>query len=299
MPHSFPRFYIKNGALDALRVLSDSPIEQAEPFYYKHAFALLSRVPIAAVKSFLGRYSDGLNATKLLPAFMRYECQRAEKRRAVARMEDSKVGKMSSSAINRIHIEGNRSNEGNAVELSIDQINDEGPFSSFVDDETASIKYLEGAITLGCQSTAIYNYLVSLHAAMEDEVPLYRFLSTIVTPSFGKQSKQQSPLDISAALRVILKTGRHYRSAVKLYMGFGMRQRAVELAIKIDPTLARELARESVIPDEKKRLWLMIARDAAASEESSGGKDVVTKVLSVLDDCGPGVLSIEDVLPFL
>jgi len=133
---------------------------------------------------------------------------------------------------------------------------------------------------------------------MEDEAPLYRFISTIVTSSFSKQSKQQ-PLDMSAALRVILKTGRHYRSAVKLYMGFGMRQRAVELAIKIDPTLARELARESVVPDEKKRLWLMIARDAAASQESSGGKDVVTKVLSVLDDCGPGVLSIEDVLPFL
>jgi len=284
-----------NGALDALRVLSDSPIEQAEPFYYRYAFALLSRAPMAAVKSFLGRYSDGLNATKLLPAFMRYERQRAERRRTISRMEASKEGK-ESSGIESIQIEGSRTDELNAVEISIEDDNLKS-FLSFVDDENASIKYLEGAITLGCQNTAVYYYLVSLYVDMEDEAPLFRFLSTHVSPS-GKKHKQQSPLDMSAALRVILKSGRHYRSAVKLYMGFGMRQRAVELAIKVDPDLARELARESMALDEKKRLWLMIARDAA-SEESSGGKDVVAKVLSVLKDCGPDVLSIEDVLPFL
>ena len=43
-----------------------------------------------------------------------------------------------------------------------------------------------------------------------------------------------------------------------------MRQRVVEFAIKVDPAMARELARESMLPDEKKGLWLMIARDAAS-----------------------------------
>lgn len=77
-----------------------------------------------------------------------------------------------------------------------------------------------------------------------------------------------------------------------------MRQQAVELALKIDPSLARELARQSNDKDEKKRLWLMIARSAADSS-SKNGKDVVTRVVNVLKDCGRDVLSIEDVLPFL
>jgi vacuolar protein sorting-associated protein 18 len=42
----------------------------------------------------------------------------------------------------------------------------------------------------------------------------------------------------------------------------------------------------------------MIAKTAAVDGTSSG-KDVVSRVVSVLKDCGPDVLSIEDVLPFL
>lgn len=78
-----------------------------------------------------------------------------------------------------------------------------------------------------------------------------------------------------------------------------MRQQAVELALKVDPSLARELARQSNDKNEKKRLWLMIARSAADSGSSRNGKDVVARVVNVLKDCGRDVLSIEDVLPFL
>jgi hypothetical protein len=80
-------------------------------------------------------------------------------------------------------------------------------------------------------------------------------------------------------------------------MGFGMRQQAVELALKVDPSLARDMAREGTSEEERKRLWLMIARNAAG--DSRGTSDVVGKVVAVLKDCGPDVLSIEDVLPFL
>ena len=82
-------------------------------------------------------------------------------------------------------------------------------------------------------------------------------------------------------------------------MGFGMRQQAVELGLKVDPSLARELAQESVELEERKRLWLMIAKNAAAEGVNRADADVVSKVVSVLKDCGPDVLSIEDVLPFL
>lgn len=74
-----------------------------------------------------------------------------------------------------------------------------------------------------------------------------------------------------------------------------MRQQAVELALKVDPSLARELAQDSVELEESKRLWLMIARNAASEGVSGGDVDVVSKVVSVLKDCGPDVLSIEDV----
>lgn len=77
--------------------------------------------------------------------------------------------------------------------------------------------------------------------------------------------------------------------------GFGMRQQAVELALKVDPSLARELAQDSVELEERKRLWLMIAKNAASEGVSGGDVDVVSKVVSVLKDCGPDVLSIEDV----
>jgi hypothetical protein len=74
-----------------------------------------------------------------------------------------------------------------------------------------------------------------------------------------------------------------------------MRQQAVELALKVDPSLARELAQDSVELEERKRLWLMIAKNAASEGVHGGDVDVVSKVVSVLKDCGPDVLSIEDV----
>jgi len=283
----------KNGALDALRVLNDSPIEKAEPYYYKYALTLLCRAPMSAAKSFVARYTEGLCDTKLLPSFMHYEQRR--KSHAAARKVDPAATNTASSS------------------------------STFVDDENASIRYFEGVIKLGSRSRAIFNYLTSLYAGMDDEGPLFRFLSAHVPPatrsaaspvSIGggsgnvgdlllKQAEEEkkSPLDKSYALRTILRTGRHFRSAVKLYMGFGMRQQAVELALKVDPSLARELARRSEDKDEMKRLWLMIARNAAANEtpasSSQDGRDVVARVVMVLKDCGPDILSIEDVLPFL
>ncbi len=234
-----------------------------------------------AAKSFLARYTEGLSDTKLLPAFMHYEQRRT-------------------------------SNAGFLKAKSIDS-SGSSPYPTLVNDPNASITYMEGVIKLGSKSPAIYNYLVSLYAGIEDEGPLFRFLSTHVPPASSstiaidtgsisdimlKQAidEKKTPLDKSYALRTILRTGRHFRSAVKLYMGYGMRQQAVELALKVDPSLARELARQSDDRDETKRLWLMIARNAAANGTSSrDGKEIVSRVVKVLKDCGPDILSIEDV----
>jgi len=304
----------QSGARDALRILKDSPFETAEPFYYKYAPTLLARAPADACKAFLSGYAQGLSPTKLLPFIMNYERRREERRKSKRYRESNESKYDEPTEVERLQVEGSRSS-ADEVEVRIDLMT-LTQAQSFVDDESAVVKYLEGVIKVGCRSSAIYTYLITLYAKMEDEEPLFRFLAVHVPAAStvleankkilhtldGNRFEDitvSSPLDMSFALRTVLGTGRHFRSAIKLYMGFGMRQQAVELALKVDPTLARELARESIDADEQKRLWLMIARNAAAGVDNRGGRDVVTKVVSVLKDCGPDVLSIEDVLPFL
>jgi hypothetical protein len=304
--------YMQAGAQDALRILNDAPFEVAEPYYYKHASLFLSRAPVAASQSFLTRYSQGLSPAKLLPSIMHYEKMRAERKKTEGLRggaEETKSPDVSPKDVEQLRV------DADGVEIRFERP-DIHPARSFVDDENASINYLEGVINAGCRSSAVFTYLISLYTGMEDEEPLLRFLSAhIPAATTVLEANQKSlhagasmlldnglssaPLDMSYALRAVLASGRHFRSAIKLYMGFGMRQQAVELALNVDPALAREMARQSVDEDERKRLWLMIARNAAAGGDGRGGRDVVARVVSVLKDCGPDVLSIEDVLPFL
>jgi hypothetical protein len=275
-------------------------------------------VPSSTGDIFLSEYEKGLSPLRLLPSIMNYERTRTERAR-VRRAVESAHGKTSSlsgggveeskSGLD-VHVGPVGSSDG--FEMKLDS--DIGAASSFVDDSSVLIKYLEGVIRQGCRSSAVYRYLISLFVKLQDEEPLLAFLSnhiqsasTLTAASkramlagdhFNVDESGSVPLDMSYALRTVLGTGRHFRSAIKLYMGFGMRQQAVELALKVDPSLARELAQDSVELEERKRLWLMIAKHAA-SDGSVRGRDVVSRVVAVLKDCGPDVLSIEDVLPFL
>jgi len=297
----------QDGVVEALRILNEAPFEIAESLYYKHSSTLLARAPILAGKSFLSRYTHGLSPTRLLPSFMYYERLRIEKKRGKQLAEAAKgknpFASPNPKTVESVDVKGSRDFFGGGVEVQI--FSQSG---SFVD-EPVTTKYLEGVIKLGCQSSAIFSFLISLYVDMADEEPLYKFLSEHVPSAAAASEKAgrgalvgegfSGPLDMSYALRTILGTGRHFRSAIKLYMGFGMRQQAVELALKVDPSLARELAQDSVELEERRRLWLMIAKNAASEGISGGDVDVVSKVVSVLRDCGPDVLSIEDVLPFL
>ncbi|GMI34293.1 hypothetical protein TeGR_g7486, partial [Tetraparma gracilis] len=137
-----------------------------------------------------------------------------------------------------------------------------------------------------CKSTSIHNFLVTVYVSMSSEEPLFRFLT----------SPTSSCIDHAFALRTTLKSQRHHRSTVKLYMAMSMQKEAVELALKVDPVLARELAKGAVGATEKKRLWLMIAKSAATTP--NGTSSAVSAVIAELRASG-GSLSIEDVLPFL
>eukprot|EP00934_Nitzschia_sp_Nitz4_P005927 Nitzschia sp. Nitz4//scaffold11_size288233//23736//27629//NITZ4_000731-RA/size288233-snap-gene-0.39-mRNA-1//-1//CDS//3329533945//5917//frame0 len=310
----------QDGVMEALRILNEAPFEIAEPLYYKYASTVLASAPTMAGKSFLSRYTHGLSPTRLLPSIMNYERMRADRSRAkhVAQMAarrnpfsvSPRGGTEERKTMDTLDVgKGSSSMFGAGVEVQI--LHGISSVGSFVDDENVSRRYLEGVIKLGCRSSAIYSFLISLYVKLDDEEPLLKFLTTHVPAAAAVSEASRAaglafaedglsgPLDMSYALRTILGTGRHFRSAIKLYMGFGMRQQAVELALKVDPALARELAQDSVELEERKRLWLMIAKNAASEGVESADADVVSKVVSVLKDCGPDVMSIEDVLPFL
>jgi hypothetical protein len=227
---------LTNGALDALRVLNDAPLDKAEHYYYKHALTLLSRAPLDASKSFLKRYNEGLLETMLLPSFMQYERKRIEHKKSEGDLTTSKQSATMSDKIARraFEIEKSRTHGDGEMEIRINptsptQENNESMF--FVDEPEASVRYLEGVIKLGCRTRAVYNYLASLYANMDDEGPLFRFLSAHVPTDSSQISmgvselmlnqadkESSTPLDLSFVLRTILRTGKHMRSAVRLYM---------------------------------------------------------------------------------
>lgn len=209
----------QDGVVEALRILNEAPFETAESLYYKHSSTLLARAPTLAGKSFLSRYTHGLSPTRLLPSFMHYERLRAEKKRG-KQVAEAARGKnpftSNGKTVESVDTKGSRDFFGGGVEVQI--------FSqagSFVD-EPVTTKYLEGVIKLGCQSSAIYSFLISLYVDMADEEPLYKFLSEYVPSNKGRGAALvegfSGPLDMSHALRTILGTGRHFRSAIKLYM---------------------------------------------------------------------------------
>jgi hypothetical protein len=226
----------QDGVVEALRILNEAPFELAESLYYKYASTLLARAPVLAGKSFLSRYTHGLSPTRLLPSFMFYERLRGDRKRAkqVAQAakgknpfaSSAKEGVEESKTLESVDVAGSRDMFGSGVEVQI--LSQAG---SFVDDPSVSIKYFEGVIKLGCRSSSIYSFLISLYVEMTDEEPLYRFLSTHV-PSASVATEASTnaglwafsiesisgPLDMSYALRTILQTGRHFRSAIKLFM---------------------------------------------------------------------------------
>ena len=119
-----------------------------------------------------------------------------------------------------------------ASKVREDQEEEEGVSTLEDLQEEGVLRYLEGVVRLGCDSPAVHNHLLTLLAELEDEVPLFRYLTNLKSPP---------PLDLDFALLVILRTNRHHRSAVKVYVAQGKRSEAVELALKVDPGLAREI----------------------------------------------------------
>jgi hypothetical protein len=141
----------------------------------------------------------------------------------------------------------------------------------------------------GNRDPAIHNYLVSLYAHEEDEGPLLDFIDAhLEAPVF----------DYKYALR-LCHDQRKTRACVKIYAAMGQMQEAVVLALAIDADFAHSIVRDSetsltpaarhVDDEERKRLWLIIARHLIVNNKD------VSRAMTMLKPCD---LRLEDILPY-
>lgn len=144
--------------------------------------------------------------------------------------------------------------------------------------EHQAIRYLRQVVGSN-RDPAVHNYLLSLYAEQKDEDNLIAFLN-VPNPVF----------DLKYALRLATKFEKT-KSCVLIYSSMGLYEEAVDLALKIDPELAKYYA-DKPEDDEglRKRLWLKIARHVVEV-----GKDI-KKAMAFLHQCE--LLKIEDILPF-
>ncbi len=259
----------------ALNVLQKAPFDKAEPLVYRYSAVLVDADPEGTIKMWMEK--PELKPTKLIPALVRYSKHRRH------------------------------SGKPSAV----------GP--------DWAVTYLEHCIdTHKVQEPAIHNHLLALYAEQEkdrememeiqrkergeeggpspysleglESSPLLKFLS---------RPPNQRCFDVKYALRVFSQLGLQ-AACVKIYSSMGLFEEAVELALKVDPALARADASMPSSPEVRKRLWLQIARHEiqreAAEEktlghtEGRGAERTTPRALSILNECD--LLKIEDILPF-
>ncbi len=264
----------------ALNILKKAPFDKAEPLVYRYSAVLVDADPEGTIKMWIEK--PKLKPTKLIPALVRYSKHRRHSGRK-------------SSAV--------------------------GP--------DWAVTYLEHCIdTHKVQEPAIHNHLLALYAEQEkgreiemqnqkrgrgDEVGGSSSYSVAMLESspllkFISRPPNQRCFDVKYALRVCSQLGLQ-AACVKIYSSMGLFEEAVELALKVDPALARADASMPSNPEVRKRLWLQIARHEiqreAAEEktddnfsEGRGAAEHITtpRALSILNECD--LLKIEDILPF-
>jgi hypothetical protein len=147
-----------------------------------------------------------------------------------------------------------------------------------------AIRYLEHCVVRKeeKQNPVVHNFLVTLYCKQTDEEPLLQFIRTQTVPLY----------DYKYALRLCHQQDRK-RCMVAIYTIKGHFEEAVLLALEVDVAEAKQIVSKSRVPEEKKKLWLLIARHVIKQE--TGGD--VSRAIAVLKEC-PQYLQLEDILPF-
>ncbi len=262
----------------ALNVLQKAPFDKAEPLVYRYSAVLVDADPEGTIKMWIEK--PELKPTKLIPALVRYS-----KHRRHSGKQPSAVGR------------------------------------------DWAVTYLEHCIdTHKAQEPAIHNHLLALYAEQEKDrelemenqrkgrgeegggVPTPSSLEVLESSpllKFLSRPPNQRCFDVKYALRVCSQLGLQ-AACVKIYSSMGLFEEAVELALKVDPALARADASMPSNPEVRKRLWLQIARHEIQREaveektlghtEGRGAECTTPRALSILNECD--ILKIEDILPF-
>ena len=145
------------------------------------------------------------------------------------------------------------------------------------------IRYLEHAVTnMNCRDEAVHNLLLSLYIEHEQEQVLGYLTSTNMC------------CDNKFVLKQCVEAGLA-REAVQVYSVLGQHERAVELALSIDTSLAASLAagHQTSAPlseDLSRKLWLMVAKHVVQE------KNDIKQAMEFLQECNS--VKIEDIIPF-
>ncbi|CAL4082298.1 unnamed protein product [Meganyctiphanes norvegica] len=146
------------------------------------------------------------------------------------------------------------------------------------------LKYLEYCVDkLEVTDQVIHNFLITLYASQSPE-KLLTYLKLQ-----GDDSRSVC-YDVKFALRECMSVGEE-RACVHILTTMGLYQEAVELALKLDTSLAKATAnRPKHDQDMRKKLWLMIAAHVVQEEQD------VARAMEVIQECD--LIKIEDILPF-
>ncbi|KAF6032157.1 VPS18 [Bugula neritina] len=147
-----------------------------------------------------------------------------------------------------------------------------------------AIRFLEYCIrTLKNKDQTIHNYLISLYADFDPE-KLLKYLRV------QGQEADAVNYDLKYALRLCSEKNLH-KACIHIYSTMGLYSEAVNLALEqTDMSLAQENAQKPEEYDERKKLWLDVARHVVEKQKN------IDSAMKVLKDCD--LLKIEDILPF-
>lgn len=146
------------------------------------------------------------------------------------------------------------------------------------------LRYFEYCVDkLEITDEVLHNFLITLYAVEAPDKLL---------PYFKLQGddSQNVHYDVKFALRECMSVGEE-KACVHILTTMGLYQEAVELALKLDTSLAKATAnRPKYDQDLRKKLWLMIAAHVVQEEQD------VSRAMEVLRECD--LIKIEDILPF-
>jgi vacuolar protein sorting-associated protein 18 len=141
-------------------------------------------------------------------------------------------------------------------------------------------KYLSTVIDRGCKDHAVHNYYITLLASEKEQRLLLLFLDrTKANPCFDKEY----------ALRLCFQQGLHH-ACVLIYRAMGLFAEAVDLALQLDVELAKLNADAADEEEDRKKLWLRIAKHVVQVQED------IPASMDLLAESQ--LLRIEDILPF-